>query len=100
MHVAFLKKLFLKIHTVEPQTLSSSQLQEMGGRGMENKAADSGSGISDVGFSHITDIMPFLMEADAKVSLLNLGAENHIFRRRKIHRSHAKAMEISPEPDV
>ena len=67
---------------------------------MENKAADSGSGISGVGFSHITDIMPFLMEADAKVSLLNLGAENRIFGRRKINRSYAKAMEISPEPDV
>ena len=44
--------------------------------------------------------MPFLMEADAKVSLLNLGAENRIFGRRKINRSYAKAMEISPEPDV
>lgn len=40
------------------------------------------------------------MEADAKVSLLNLGAENRIFGRRKINRSYAKAMEISPEPDV
>ena len=72
----------------------------MGRRGMENKTADSGSGIPGIGLSHITDIMPFLMEADAKVSLLNLGAENRIFGRRKINRSYAKAMEISPEPDV
>ena len=40
------------------------------------------------------------MEADAKVSLVNLGAENHIFGRRKINRGHAKAVEIAPESDV
>ena len=67
---------------------------------MENKTADSGSGIPSVGLSHITDIMPLLMEANAKVSLVNLGAENHIFGRRKIYRSHAKAVEISPKPDI
>ena len=85
---------------MKPQALSSSQLQEMGRRGMENKAADSGSGIPGVGLSHITDIIPFLMEADAKVSLVNLGAENHIFGRRKINRGHTKAVEIAPESDV